>query len=63
MIEWDYKRNEEFHVINEIIRTLPGVDKAMANQILEKLWAQGIDLSECTQRAFAMAVREAAASL
>jgi hypothetical protein len=63
MIEWSYKRNEEFHVINEIIRTLPGVDKAMANQILEKLWAQGIDLSECTQRAFKMAVMEAAASL
>jgi len=50
-------------VINEIMRTLPGVNKAMANQILEKLWAQGIDLSECTQRAFKMAVMEAAASL
>ena len=50
-------------MINEIIRTLPGVDKATANLILEKLWAQGIDLSECSQRACAMAVREAAASL
>jgi len=50
-------------VINEIIRTLPGVDKAMANQILEKLWAQGIDLSECTMREFKAAVKEAAASL
>ncbi len=50
-------------MINEIIRSLPGVDKATANLILEKLWAQGIDLSECSQRAFAMAVMEAAASL
>jgi len=49
-------------VINEIA-TLAGVDRAAANQILEKLWAQGIDLSECTQRAFRAAVMEAAASL
>jgi len=48
-------------VINEIA-TLAGVDRAAANQILEKLWAQGIDLSECTQRAFKMAVMEAARS-
>jgi hypothetical protein len=50
-------------VINEIMSILPGVDKAMANQILEKLWAQGIDFSECSKRSFKAAVKEAAASI
>jgi len=49
-------------VINEIA-TLAGVDRATANQILEKIWAMGIDLSECTMREFKAAVKEAAASI
>lgn len=49
-------------MINEIA-TLANVDKDTAYRILEKLWAQGIDLSECTMKAFKAAVLEAAASL
>ena len=49
-------------MLREIAMTA-NVDLDAANQILEKLWAQGIDMSECTQKAFKAAVMEAKSTL
>ena len=54
--------HRETDMLREIAMTA-NVDLDAANQILEKLWAQGIDMSECTQKAFKAAVMEAKSTL